>query len=139
MEPEFTPFTDGFLRKVRALHSGVAFFEHAHLDAAARLQEHMVDDVLTNQYVGVISGNLRRSQEVAPSSRFSSLLFTDIVVAPYALFVLRWSRRKYGKDFIRITLDLYLARTLDLMEKEFNRMVGEIRQGRIYKYQNPFT
>lgn len=136
---EFTPLSGPFRKKVKAIRSGVQFFENVHRDAAAYLQQRMVDDVLAGQYVGVISGNLRRSQEVAPTSRFSTILFTDIVIAPYALFVLGWSRETYGQDYLRITLQLFEGNTRAIMQREFLRMMESIRKRDVYKYQNQFT
>lgn len=127
-----------FYAKLKNMQSMVYFFENIHLDAAAYLQQKEINEVLNGQYVRRISGNLRRSQEVIPVSPVLSVVATELSIAPYALAVLERTRRKYGRNFLRITLDLFAGEVQRLMRAEFDRMMEVINSGQPYKYQNPF-
>lgn len=129
----------GFIQKFRALQAAGDYFLNIHLDAATFLQEKLVTEVINGQYVNVISGNLRRSQAVIPVTKFKTILASDLTVAPYAVFVLDWSRREYsGRTFLQITLDLFLTETKRRMKSEYKRMIRSVNFKRSYKYQNPF-
>ena len=113
------------------------FYTNIHRDAIAYLQEKMVDRVIAGQYVGVISGMLRRSQEVT-FGRWESVLKPDYQIAPYAGYVAAWAEGKYGKDYYRITLDLFGKETMNRITGEHARMIRTLNQNRKYIYQNPF-
>jgi len=130
--------TKGLYKKLKNIEQMVYFFENIHKDAATWMQENEVNEVLNGQYVNRISGDLRRSQKVISLSETTSLLFTDLGVAPYALAVLARTQAKFGRNFLQITIDLFAKEMQELMVKEWKRMLEVMNSGQTYKYQNPF-
>jgi hypothetical protein len=129
---------EGFNRKLKSISQMIYFFENIHKDAANWMQENEVNEVLNGQYVNRISGNLRRSQDVVSLSEVTSLVFSDLGIAPYALAVLKRTQARYGRNFFQITIDLFAEEMQALMKKEWERMLEVVNSGDPYKYQNPF-
>ena len=142
-----------------------SFAAKIHRDAAIFLQRKLVDDVLdgpggnvypktgypsgiqggASGFVGVVSGNLKSSIQAEPESGYASRVGVNPAmgavgdVKGYAQHVAEWSRRKYGKDFSGIAVELYGGYVLQQIEKEAGRMVREVIRGRKYEYRNPFN
>ena len=128
--------TAGYEKKRLALLSTIKFFENAPLDAATYFQEAVVSGVINGQYVGVISGDLKRSVEVYPTSKFSAAVVSDLGIAPYAPEVRESNLRKYGEDFYEITLRHYGKEAHQALLQEWKRMISSIDRGVRYTYRN---
>jgi hypothetical protein len=126
----------GWERKRRALLTTIKFFENAPRDGATYFQEAVVSGVINGQYVGVISGMLKRSVEVLITSRFSAAVVSDLGIAPYSIEVRERTFRKYGEDFYQITLRIYGDDAYKALFKEFKRMMSIVARGGTYEYQN---
>lgn len=113
------------------------FFRNIHKDAIIFLQDRLLSRVIGGQYVGVISGNLRRSQ-VIDFGEYTSEMRPNFTIAPYAGYVANWAFHKYGRDYYKILVDLYGKFVVQKIEKEFNRMIDLLNEGKRYKYKNPF-
>lgn len=129
--------TVGFRQKVEALKSALIFFENMSRDAALFLQEGIVDGVINGQEVGVISGNLRRSIEVAPTSRWSWAIVSDLSIAPYGPQVAKRTRERYGNDFYKIGLERFGPAMEKPMRDEFDRSIKAALNRKQYRYKNP--
>lgn len=126
----------GYDKKRKALLATVEFFENAPKDGATYFQEAVVSGVINGQYVGVISGNLKRSVEVYLTSRFSAAVVSDKGIAPYTVDVRERTYRKYGEDFYQITLRIYGDDAYQALFKEWKRAMTAIANGTTYKYRN---
>lgn len=126
----------GYDKKRKALLSTIEFFDNAPKDGATYFQEAVVSGVINGQYVGVISGNLKRSIEVFITSRFSAAVVSDIGIAPYTMEVRERTYRKYGEDFYQITLRVYGDDAYKGLLKEWRRMMTIVARGGTYHYQN---
>lgn len=114
------------------------FYTKVHRDAVAHFIGKLTNEILNSQYVGVISGQLRRSFDPKPLDLFRTAMVHDPSVAPYAIYVLDWSEARYGKNFIQIAIDLHWPGMIFFMKEEHKRMLSVISKANIYKYKNPF-
>lgn len=129
---------EGARKKLAAVRSTVRFLLNSHRDMATHFQHKLVDEVAAGQFVGVISGNFRRSWEVLPLGPFATAIASELAVAPYAPFVIAWSQRKYGRNVMQITLNIYGDEAQRKLKDEFERLVSRVNSGKTYRYKNPF-
>lgn len=130
--------TLGFRKKMKALRTMTAFYEQAPRDAAAAYQEGIVAGVINGQYVGVISGNLKRSVEIALTSRFSAAVVSDLSIAPYSPGVRKNTRERYGEDFYQIAMRIYGPEIEERLRSEWRRGMATVNTRDRYTYENPF-
>ena len=133
-------------------------------DATVFLQEKLVDEILNGPagknypksgyptnvsrgesgYVGVNSGNLRRSIDTEIKILAGSLVgqvFVNAGLSPvgdYAVPVAGWSSAKYGANYMEIAEELWSEFVLDKAGKELARLVRSVSQRKSYRYRNPF-
>lgn len=138
-------YTDNFTRKIMLAGENLTAFAMGFpLDAGTYYERTLVEGVINGQYVGVISGNLRRSFKTKPAGLGRAILEHDERIAsdengrPYGKKVLDWSVKKYGKSYIRITTEKTTPRILGNALVEFNRMILRTNLRRKYRYRNPF-
>ena len=127
-------------RAPRIIKAFDSFFDNIHRDMIAHIQDRMVNDVINYQFVGVITGNLRRSMtiEFNDPEQGVSTLYSDLRIAPYSPFVAGWSAKKWGRNFWRICLELYGAKTVQRAIIEYKRMISVLNKNQRYKYKNPY-
>lgn len=107
-------------------------------DGAVYYKGRLLNNVIAGQYVGVISGQLRRSFGLRPLSARSIEVKADLTVASYAPRVLRWSAAKWGRNYLQITTAFYGKDIIDGFQEEIAAAVRAIGRGRIPKYSNPY-
>jgi hypothetical protein len=151
--------TKGFDRKMSRMQNEMRRVLRALIrDAAAYLQSRIVGEVINGPagldspksgypsgvstgesgFVGVQTGNLKRSIQNRKESELEWRIFSENVISPYNEYVDSWSREKYGKGFFDIALELYSKGMLKLFADELSRFVRAVSSGSIYNYQNPF-
>lgn len=127
-------------------------------DAATYLLLQLVEDVLNGEtgtnypksypntiqsgatgFVGVITSNLRRSIDFRKENEYRAFI-TNVRsgLAPYHDDVIEWSKKRYGKDFYEITVQLYGKQVVTEIEKAFRRMLRSWSGGRSFQYSNQF-
>lgn len=128
-------------------------------DGASYLQAKVVDDVLNGDtgaeypktypasvslgatgFVGVVSGNLKRSIEVVDKNTFA-LIISDPGAAPVAVYnvvINEWAKERYGMGYFEITAELYGDLVEKILAKEIIKFARSISTGRSYRYRNPF-
>lgn len=128
-------------------------------DGASYLQAKIADEVLNGEtgteypknypasvsqgatgFVGVVSGNLRRSIEVIDKRTFA-LIISDPGAAPVAVYnvvINEWAKERYGMGYFEITAELYGDLVEKILAKEVLRFARSINTGRRYQYRNPF-
>jgi hypothetical protein len=149
----------GFNRKIakmRGLPREVA--RNLLQDGARFLQDKLVEEILrgesgtdypksypptvsveTEGYVGVVSGNLRRSVRVDDRG-FIQFIFSDGAggVGSYNIKVDNRTRARYGIGFFEIAVELYGEFITETFLEEITRFVKRVSEGRSYQYENPF-
>ena len=125
----------GRARLILAAHD--EYYDNIHKDAIVYLQRKLLERVIGGQYVGVISGNLRRSQ-IVNFGRYISEMRPNFTIAPYARYVADWAFSKYGANYYGILLRLFGKDTYNRMKAEFRRMLKFLNKGQAYQYKNPF-
>jgi hypothetical protein len=129
----------GARKKQQAMRSAVeTFAQNIPLDACSFFDTNTSQGVISGQYVGVISGNLRRSLTVERLGPHSAGLGSDLGIAPYASAVRARTAKKYGRDFYRIALKMFRSRAVLAVNAEYARLRGVVASARQYTYRNPF-
>lgn len=99
-------------------------------DAIEYLCEKIKSEVISGQYVGVRTGNLRANTHVESTNEYirikSDMFYTEHVV--------EWSKKRYGRSYVEIVLDLYGASVKDTIAKEAKKFYRKD-----YVYSNPFV
>ena len=157
--------TSGFDKKVAELRrlfpsTGEKLIQ----DATVFLQEKLVDEILNGPagkiypktgypsivgkgqkgYVGVNSGNLRRSIDTEIKVIAGNLIgqvFVNAGLSPvgdYALPIAGWSKNKYGFNYMEIAQELWGEYVLDKAGQVLARLVRNVSQGKRFAYRNPF-
>ncbi|NRA52143.1 MAG: hypothetical protein HRU12_23690 [Phaeodactylibacter sp.] len=151
--------SSGFDRKIQALSRAPEIAGKLARDGALYIQHVMIEEVLNGPagkdypktgypasvapgasgFVGVNSGNLRRSVQVK-HKKDESIVFINQGGSgvDYANYIAKWSEQQYGQDFISITVFLYSAFLFAVQEKEFRRFLNTVSVGLPYQYRNPF-
>lgn len=127
-------------------------------DGARFLQDKLIEEILNGQdgtdypkdypptvtvdvggYVGVVSGNLRRSVEVDDRG-FIQLIFSDGSggVGSYNIKVDNLTRQRYGIGFFEIAVELYGDFIVETFLEEITDFVRRVTADRSYEYENPF-
>lgn len=121
--------------------AGVNLTEYARrfpLSAATYWSRTLTENIINGQYVGVISGNLRRSFKVVPGVLGSAIVRNDRQIAPYAPDVERRTRTRYGKGYLQLTTDRTRPRILGTSVVAFKMMQKATNQRKKYVYKNLF-
>lgn len=129
---------DGFRKKIQVLKSLDTVAREFPKDAATYLKERLNSSIIDGQYVGRISGMLRRSHQIFIVGPYVAQVKHVPGVAPYGKRVYEWSIRKYGKSYIQILLDLYGPSVNRAARVVIGRMVQRIRNGGSFTYVNLF-
>lgn len=129
---------DGFRKKIDGLKALDTVARNFPKDAASYMKERLNMNVMDGQYVGRISGMLRRSHQIFIAGPYVAEVKHVPGVAPYGKWVYEWSLRKYGKSYIQILLDLYGPSVNRAAKLVIGRMVQRIRSGASFTYVNPF-
>lgn len=108
------------------------------LSAASYYVRVLTEDIINGQYVGVISGNLRRSFKPVPGSLGTAIVRQDGQIAPYAVNVAERTIRKYGKSFMVLTTQRTKPRILDTSLVTFRTMQQATNKRKKYIYRNLF-
>lgn len=139
-----------------------------HQDAAIYLQSKITEEILNGPpgsdypktgypagvsagasgFVGVVSGNLRRSIQPQPVDPFRSHVGIDGGAAAigvsspgyrnYAEIVAKWSKEKYGMNYFEITASIHGEFIKEKMREEIRRLLKAISKNQPYRYSNPF-
>ena len=128
----------GAKRKLKQVRATVKFITNAHADMANFFVQRLVDEITAGQYVKVHSSNFRRSWDAMPIDPVTSIITSDLAIAPYAPFVVAWSARKYGRSVLAITVELFGREAERSLQREWTTLVESINEGRRYTYRNPF-
>jgi len=132
----------GFNSKMTALLSLGDSFESLKEDATAYFLNRLTNEVINGVYVGVISGNHKRSYSLQNSdkggSRFIQFIESDLAIAPYSLDLAKRSKSRHGKVFVELTKFFWGKQIGDIMAKEVVRMTEAVSIGKRYVYRNPF-
>lgn len=126
----------GLRQKLHALQTLIEFFENAPYTAAAFLAEAIITGVINGQYVGVITGNLKRSVDVAEVDRFTAAIVSDLSMAPYSIEVREKNLKKYGEDFYQIGLRIYGEEAARMMAEEWEKAIKAINERKPYKFSH---
>lgn len=59
-------------------------------------------------------------------------------IAPYAETVLQWSERRYGRNFLQLTISIYKKAVNRIMATQIKRAVDDANNGVRYSHQNQF-
>lgn len=127
-------------------------------DAATYLLLQLVEDVLNGEtgtnypksypsgispgatgFVGVVTSNLRRSMDIRKLNEYKARI-TNVRagLAPYHNDVIEWSKKRYGKDFYEITVELYGKQVITEVFKALRRMIRSWENGQPFQYSNQF-
>ncbi len=99
-------------------------------DAIDYLCDKIKSEVLSGQYVGVRTGNLRANTHVVKENEYIRIK-SDMF---YTTHVIQWSKKRYGRSYVEVVLDLYGASVKDTIAKEAKKFYR-----RNYVYKNPFA
>ena len=150
----------GFKKKMAALKGGLQGAQFFIEDTAAFMLEKIVDEVVHGQFVGVISGNFKKSHGIEPQGPFRVNLVIDnnflrtapgkkrvrgVLVdappsnAPYGRDIRKRIQRKTGKDlYTGITLELHQGDITNATRK-FAKGIARATKGKTrYTYTNPY-
>jgi hypothetical protein len=108
------------------------------IDAATFYKIKLNDEILNGQVVGVISGNLRRSQTLRRLTKFHTLLFSDASIASYAKDVAARVKKRDGQNYLEACTALYGERIEKILTDTIESYTDRINRGVIINYQNPF-
>lgn len=153
---------NGFNKKMKRLQSEFAeIVALAPRDAAAFIAAKLRDDILNGPpgmeypktgyptnigpgqkgFVGVASGFLKSSVTIKQKDKYFYSVFADPSAAPIEAYykeIAEWSERKYGMNYIQITVAIYGDMVVKKMVEEVRKMIAQQNQGKAYKYKNPF-
>ena len=151
--------TRGFDQKIKRMSVGInVVLFNLIRDAAAFIKAKMVNEVLNGPagqdspksgyaagvgegergFIGVVSGNLKRSIQIQQQGQLKYFVFSETVVAPYNEEANQWVQDRYGKGYFDIVAILYVNGMLDLFLKEITRYTLAVSNSSVYTYQNPF-
>jgi len=139
--------TSGWLKKRDALRKNVSEAAEFGLIDAGEWFHGMLAQTIINgghprvrPYVGVVTGNLKRSVKNRPLSTGKVRVYIDVAggQVPYAPDVLRWSKIKYGRSFMEIAVEKFSKPIVRIMTKELARAVEAASNGQSYEYKNNF-
>lgn len=121
----------------KSLASSDEFFSKIHVANAYAYRGFVNTRIINGQYVGVITGNLRRSVSV-DSQPTKSRVYHNLAIAPYTPNVARRTKEKYGQTFHQIGLAQFRPIMQQAQSKELSRMIRAYNSGRPYNFQNPY-
>lgn len=118
-----------------------AFNERFNRDISALIKELMNDaveyvarkireEMISGQYVGVITGNLRAGTK-HETKDYNGYVFSEM---DYTKYVLAWSKGKYGESYAGMAMQLYSGNVVTTFKEE----VAKFYQKK-YTYRNPFA
>lgn len=136
---------------MKSLKQVTQYFDLIPKDAAAEIQARTVQEVLNDgggdQWVGVISGNLRRAQRIKSAGAFKMAMFSDLSIAPYARDVndrlaetggFKGKRESNGRGYLKIAMHFYSEPMRKAAIAEWSRLIEIVNNRGNYKYRNPF-
>jgi len=100
------------------------------LDASEYLARKIREDIISGQYVGVRTGNLREGTK-SELFDYRAVVFSEM---DYTKYVLGWSQNKYGKSYLDMAISLFAGNMIKTIQDEAKKIYG-----RKYVYKNPFT
>lgn len=132
--------TSGLRAKLRNLKRFRDSLTFVHQDGAAWFKGKLINEVINGQFVGVITGNLRRSHVVRPFSKDKTLILVpqSAPAAPYAPLVARRVRNKFGQDYIELTRFFFEEDLIKIATDQISRMIKAVNQRRRVVYTNPY-
>ena len=90
-------------------------------------------------FVGVVSGNLRRSIQLEPDGPLAVEIKQTLKdLAPYHDFVINFSKERYGKNFYEITVEIYGPVVAQKLVQVASRLSSQIDSRGEFVYRNPF-
>lgn len=98
-------------------------------DAAIYLTEKIRQDIISGQYVGVITGQLRGGTLVEQGAQEVRV----ISEMEYTKYVLAYTKNKYGNDYVDIANNIYGGNMIAIVIQEAKKMYNDN-----YRYENPF-
>lgn len=83
------------------------------------------------------TGLLVASVNIRPKGN-GLLVGLNVSIAPYAGKVLWWSERRYGRNFLQLTISIYKKAVNRIVEKQIKRAIEDAFRGQKYVHQNEF-
>lgn len=132
--------------KIKGLASTDSFFRNANKDASSYFESVLKNRILDGPqtggaygsgfYVRAQAGKLLGSHKTVKANEYVSGVIQNLSEASYRPYVQAWSRRKYGKDFYKIAVDLYAEKAIEKLGDEFKRMMKRVKDCERYSYRN---
>ena len=119
--------TDGLMSKLRINQNAIV--KQMIIDAAEYLARKIREDLISGQFVGVRTGNLRAGTDVEEQNG----MVVIVSEMDYTKHVLEWSKAKYGQSYFEMALALYGGNLEKIIKDEAKKIYQKN-----YKYQNPF-
>lgn len=141
----------GYNKKMAILRDGLSrTTELLSSSAAAYVQFQLVQYILNHGWVGVQTGNLRRSQGFEAIAPGLKLFRTDIAIAPYAVNVnmrlraggsmggFNADNAPDGRTYFQIVLDRHGKEVQEKMQNEILSLIDSVNHRKPFSPRNPF-
>lgn len=140
MPPNVRINTRGLRAKIENLKRFRQSLIFIHQDAAAWFKLKLIDEIINGQFVGVITGNLRRSHAVRPFSKSKTIILVpqSAPAAPYAGIVARRTKGRFGRTYLELTKFFFEDQLREIAVKEMSRAIKKINLRQRYVYANPY-